>query len=133
MSCGAAVSPLVCYGPVPKKLIRWYVTSVGLLRAYQIRQELLVCPLDILKYEAVTGGVRQPETFSGFSEQWKVAQPLLTSAFHLILVGLNGCWGVGLKRTQSLGGSDRRKEEVLGVTGAGVFYETINKEGKKNL
>lgn len=103
MSCSAAVNLLVCYGHgsvvlVPKKLIHWYVTSVGLLAVYPNKAR--APRLSIWRsqtWSAVTGRVRQPTDLSRFSEQWKVAQPLVMSAFYLTLVGLmfRGGWAVG--------------------------------------
>lgn len=103
MSCSAAVNLLVCYGHgsvvlVPKKLIHWYVTSVGLLAAYPNKARA-PC-LSIWRsqtWSSLTGRVRQPADLSRFSEQWKVAQPLVMSAFYLTLVGLmfSGGWAVG--------------------------------------
>lgn len=103
MSCSAAVNLLVCYGHgsvvlVPKKLIHWYVTSVGLLTVYPNKAR--APSLSIWRsqtWSAVTGRVRQPADLSRFSEQWKVAQPLVMPAFYLTLVGLmsSGGWAVG--------------------------------------
>lgn len=103
MSSSAAVNLLGCgcydHGSVvlvPKKLIHWYVTSVGLLTVcpYKARAPSLSTGRSAI-WSPVTGEVRQLEDLSSFPEQWKVAQPLVMSAFYLTLVGLNGWWGMG--------------------------------------
>lgn len=101
MSRSAAVNLLGCYDHgsvvlVPKKLIHWYVTSVGLLTVYPYKARapsLSTGRSEI--WSPVTGEVRQLEDLSSFPEQWKVAQPLVMSAFYLTLVGLNGWRGMG--------------------------------------
>lgn len=90
--------PWKCCACALKKLIHWYVTSVGLLAVYPNKARA-PC-LSIWRpqtWSAVSRRVRQPADLSRFSEQWKVAQPLVRSAFYLTLVGLmfSGGWDVG--------------------------------------
>lgn len=87
---------------VPKKLIHWYITSLGLLAVYPNKARAPVCPADVLRHEAqpLEGSDSLQSSPDSRNSGKLLSHSLMMSAFYLTLVGLmfSGGWAVGGER-----------------------------------
>ena len=115
MSCSAAVNLLVCYGHgsvvlVPRKLIHWYVTSVGLLAVYPNKAR--APPFVHLTFSDMKRSNWKGQTARGSLQILGTVESC--SATRDVCLLSHSSWanvwrGMGCSRREPLGGSGRRK------------------------